>query len=128
MKTILSLGLVALLGMSARANSRNPESPTAMMSIQVGTISKSPLLFVRVAKPLGQSAYLQIVDKYGHAVFLDRIGKKEGSWKKALRMSDLPPGTYRLVVTDHRYRIVHEQTFQVDLPVLPEPEPRVTIL
>jgi hypothetical protein len=128
MKPTLAFALTALLATPALATTyTNPESPNAATSVQIRANNQSPRLLVRIAKPVGEHAYLRIEDRYGYTIYNDRLGKAAPAWNRALQLQELPQGTYRLVVSDHRYRPVYEQTFQITIPVVPEPEPRVII-
>lgn len=128
MKTILAFALTALLATPALATTyTNPESPTATTSVQIRTNNQSPRLLVRIAKPIGERAYLRIEDRDGYTVYNESLSKSAPAWNRALQLQELPQGTYRLVVADHRYRPVYEQTFQITVPVVPDPEPRIVI-
>jgi hypothetical protein len=126
-KTILAFAFAVLLDTSASANSRNPESPVGTMAVQVSASSLNPRLIVRVAKPEGRRAHLRLENEYGQPVFLDQARKADRTWNRALRLHELPRGTYHLVVSDHRYRPVYRQRVELTTTVVPEPQTRIVI-
>lgn len=126
MKLFLAFALMALLGTPASANSRNPESPAAT-TVHLGTSSLTPRLIVRIAKPQGRKAHLRLEDSYGQAVFATQTRKTDRVWSRALKLHELPRGTYQLVVSDYRYRPIYRQRVELTTTPVPEPELRVLI-
>lgn len=113
MKTLLnSLLLTAFLTLSTHALTRADDQPTTKTTksatFQSGLYTTSEgKLNIALTKQKGGAVDVRLVNRRGHVLFDELIGKRQTSVRMRLDLSELPDGDYELIISNGQQVNVH---------------------
>jgi hypothetical protein len=123
---MLLTGLLALASPPTEIHNHQPETVLSTQA-KMAFRGHSTTVDVRVQKPVGQAAFVRLLDRHGDAVHVERVARRLNNAHLRLHLHQLEAGAYHLVVTDHAHRTVLRQEVAISTGPTESPELAVTI-